>query len=207
MKAKAVEWQKANPEKKQASDHKQAIKPENQCKLRERMVRWAQDNPEKAKAVARANYLRYAERHPDHLKISQARHRKTEKYRQNQKRYRQTPQAKAYHREHQRMRRRLLKGIVSESNRGVRRRGTTQVLTVSQWQEVLEYFGHRCAYCNGAPERLEIDHIIPVTRGGQHTPDNVVPACRSCNARKGNRPLVQMLTLDPAPILVRAFMG
>ncbi len=191
MKAKAVEWQKANPEKKRASDHKQNGKPENQRKLRERMDRWAQDNPEKAKACSRAGSLRHSK--TAKRKVSMARYRKTAKGRASDKRLRQTEKYKAYHREHERFRRRLLKGIVSEANRSARRRGIAQVLTVPQWQEILEYFGHRCAYCNAQPERLEIDHITPVTKGGEHTPDNVVPACRSCNARKGNRPLAQML--------------
>lgn len=41
---------------------------------------------------------------------------------------------------------------------------------------------YRCQYC-GAPAE-NIDHIVPRSRGGQHTWDNVVASCRSCNARK-----------------------
>jgi hypothetical protein len=46
-----------------------------------------------------------------------------------------------------------------------------------------------CAYCGGrfAEAELTVEHIIPVSRGGQHTWTNVVTACRSCNTRKGNR--------------------
>jgi 5-methylcytosine-specific restriction endonuclease McrA len=42
--------------------------------------------------------------------------------------------------------------------------------------------GHRCQYCGAAAEN--IDHVIPRSRGGQHVWDNVVAACRACNARK-----------------------
>lgn len=42
--------------------------------------------------------------------------------------------------------------------------------------------GHRCQYCNGPAENL--DHVTPRSRGGSHTWDNVVAACRSCNTRK-----------------------
>jgi 5-methylcytosine-specific restriction endonuclease McrA len=45
--------------------------------------------------------------------------------------------------------------------------------------------GHRCQYCNRAAEN--IDHVVPRSRGGTHTWDNVVAACRSCNARKEDR--------------------
>jgi 5-methylcytosine-specific restriction endonuclease McrA len=45
--------------------------------------------------------------------------------------------------------------------------------------------GHRCQYCGGAAE--SIDHVIPRSRGGEHTWDNVVAACRPCNVRKRDR--------------------
>ncbi len=45
--------------------------------------------------------------------------------------------------------------------------------------------GHRCQYCGGAAE--SIDHVIPRSRGGGHTWDNVVAACRPCNVRKRDR--------------------
>ena len=45
--------------------------------------------------------------------------------------------------------------------------------------------GHRCQYCGSAAEN--IDHVVPRSRGGTHTWDNVVAACRPCNARKEDR--------------------
>lgn len=45
--------------------------------------------------------------------------------------------------------------------------------------------GNTCAYCGKAAEN--VDHVIPRSRGGTHTWDNVVAACRRCNARKENR--------------------
>lgn len=45
--------------------------------------------------------------------------------------------------------------------------------------------GHRCQYCGSAAE--SIDHIVPRSRGGDHTWENVVACCRSCNIRKGDR--------------------
>jgi len=49
--------------------------------------------------------------------------------------------------------------------------------------------GHRCQYCNGPAEN--IDHVVPRSRGGGHTWENVVAACRPCNARKQDRLLVE----------------
>lgn len=45
---------------------------------------------------------------------------------------------------------------------------------------------HTCAYCN-AKEKLTIDHIIPSSRGGQDTWENMITSCESCNLKKGNK--------------------
>jgi 5-methylcytosine-specific restriction endonuclease McrA len=44
---------------------------------------------------------------------------------------------------------------------------------------------NRCQYCAGPAE--SIDHVVPRSRGGLHTWDNVVACCRRCNVRKGDR--------------------
>jgi 5-methylcytosine-specific restriction endonuclease McrA len=49
--------------------------------------------------------------------------------------------------------------------------------------------GHRCQYCNRIAEN--IDHVVPRSRGGAHSWDNVVASCRACNARKEDRLLTE----------------
>ena len=44
---------------------------------------------------------------------------------------------------------------------------------------------HRCQYCGDAAE--SIDHVIPRSRGGEHTWENVVAACKPCNSAKRDR--------------------
>ncbi len=66
--------------------------------------------------------------------------------------------------------------------------GSTGV-TPSEWKLILEQFDNLCAYCrktNGS-KRLERDHVIPISKGGLDNPENVVPACRTCNSRKAAR--------------------
>lgn len=43
----------------------------------------------------------------------------------------------------------------------------------------------KCVYC-GEPA-TQVDHIVPVSKGGTDDVSNLVPACRSCNSSKGNR--------------------
>jgi 5-methylcytosine-specific restriction endonuclease McrA len=45
--------------------------------------------------------------------------------------------------------------------------------------------GSACQYCGSAAENL--DHVVPRSRGGQHVWENVVAACRRCNAKKMDR--------------------
>jgi 5-methylcytosine-specific restriction endonuclease McrA len=45
---------------------------------------------------------------------------------------------------------------------------------------------HRCQYC-GNRDKLTIDHVLPRSRGGRDSWENLVTACVPCNNRKGSR--------------------
>jgi 5-methylcytosine-specific restriction endonuclease McrA len=69
-------------------------------------------------------------------------------------------------------------------------------LTAKQWEEIKSAYGHRCVYCGKKFKRLTKDHIIPLSRGGDHTVSNIVPACMSCNRKKhANAPPVPVQPL------------
>jgi len=46
--------------------------------------------------------------------------------------------------------------------------------------------GHKCQYC-GSTRSLTIDHVVPKSRGGEDTWDNLVVCCSHCNVQKGDR--------------------
>lgn len=62
---------------------------------------------------------------------------------------------------------------------------------------IFERDGWRCRICGGdTPKELrgtversapELDHVVPISRGGQHTHENLQCACRGCNIRKSNK--------------------
>jgi len=56
-------------------------------------------------------------------------------------------------------------------------------------RSVLARDEHRCQYCGRQfpPQRLSLDHVIPRSRGGRTTWENVVCACLECNIKKGGR--------------------
>lgn len=60
--------------------------------------------------------------------------------------------------------------------------------------------GHKCQYC-GSTKNLTIDHILPRSRGGQDTWENLVVACLHCNTKKGDKLLEETnLVLNTIPV-------
>lgn len=53
--------------------------------------------------------------------------------------------------------------------------------------------GTRCAYCLQPTDAPARDHIVPFSAGGNESYDNIVPACRPCNSRKGAKSLLQFV--------------
>lgn len=88
------------------------------------------------------------------------------------RRYRMSPQGKAQQR------------VITARRRHQRGRGD---FTGAQWLALLERHNRTCAYCGRSDRPLTQDHLIPLCRGGEHTADNIVPACLPCNLRKGAR--------------------
>lgn len=56
-------------------------------------------------------------------------------------------------------------------------------ITPRDWTRLVARQRGCCFYC-GESSRLEVEHVIPISRGGRHAIGNIVGACRSCNARK-----------------------
>lgn len=81
-----------------------------------------------------------------------------------------------------------------------RKRGVTAEVVIAF--NVLQRDGWRCQLCGAkTPKSLrgtydlrapEVDHIIPIAAGGEHSYRNTQCACRKCNLAKAGRPLGQM---------------
>lgn len=84
-------------------------------------------------------------------------------------------------------------------NRSLRHRARRPIGTVSAeaWAEIKTKHNGRCCYCNRKVANLTMDHVVPISAGGLHREDNIVPACRPCNSRKK----------DQAPLHFAAKMG
>jgi len=78
-------------------------------------------------------------------------------------------------------------------------------LEPGHWAALLDAWGG-CAYCGESDRPLQKDCVMALSRGGRYTLDNIVPACRSCNASKCNAEVTSWMRrkrLDEQRFLVR----
>ena len=127
----------------------------NTDKILARNAAWRAANPEKKKASNTKWRNENRERHRESSRNWIA---------NNPERYREIQR-------HAQIRRRFLKAGLSEH------------YTEDEWNMLLHSYGCRCAKCGGK-DNIEVDHVIPLIKGGQNTIDNIQPLCRSCNAQK-----------------------
>ena len=96
---------------------------------------------------------------------------------------------KLYNREYCKENRDKIKIYMHNAN--VRRRAITRLgkITKAEWLALVAAFDYCCAYCTKRVS-LTIDHVVPLIMGGEHSIDNVLPACVSCNCSKGGKNLL-----------------
>lgn len=123
-----------------------------------------------------ANKKHYEKNHDHYLEQHRA-YRQTEQWKEQQRRYWATERGKA-ERARQNQKRRAAR-IAAKMD--------PNSLTLAQWEQTKAHFGHRCAYCQKAADRLTRDHVVPLSQGGTYTMGNIIPACPSCNSRKNTK--------------------
>jgi len=84
---------------------------------------------------------------------------------------------RAYEREQQQRR---------EYERRLALSSTPFAFTQDEWIALCNQYDNRCLCCK-ASDDLTVDHVIPVSRGGRNSIDNIQPLCHSCNSSKRNK--------------------
>jgi 5-methylcytosine-specific restriction endonuclease McrA len=96
---------------------------------------------------------------------------------------------------------------LSQHNRRYRKQYNTNPgdrLTTNQIEYLTEIYTH-CAYCGKelTSDNTHIEHIQPLSKGGAHSIDNVVLACKDCNLRKNAKTLDQWLSVTGYSISIK----
>ena len=153
--ARAKEWYQRNKER---------AKP--------RIRTWKKENPERVKASNSRSYVKHKDERlaagkrwrQNHLEYYRV--RALDFYRKN------STESKLRNHERRTRRRALLVDAGSFS--------------VAEWRAKVRSCENKCYYCHVRLTRRSetVDHMIPISRGGSNTVENVVPACLRCNLRK-----------------------
>ena len=77
--------------------------------------------------------------------------------------------------------------------------------TMREWQHEQE-LPKECVFCKLTSD-LQMDHLIPRSRGGPSSSDNMVWACRACNGSRGDKGIFQWLGLKQKDHLHRLVAG
>lgn len=63
-----------------------------------------------------------------------------------------------------------------------------------RWRRQFFWVDHFCSYCGEwLPSKLTEDHVVPRSRGGANTLENIVQACHRCNGEKDDKTLLMFL--------------
>ena len=120
---------------------------------------------------------KYREEHPEIEFKKQKKYRETHKEQlyEKGKKYRET------HRDYFKVKYKERKNNIKSTNDG----SITQALL----EELLLLQDNKCTYCGCklTPDNKHMDHIIPISRGGTHTADNIHYVCKGCNQSKGSK--------------------
>ena len=205
--AAVKKWRQANPDKKRAWDRAYYLANAERISARSKAYNLA--NRDHRREVKRAWYLANASRvlassrawklaHPDRI-------RETDRSRYHANPDRQREATKAWEAANPGRRREVVRawtkahpevGRFKVARRRAWKMAAGGSHTRAEWESLCAAYGYRCLAC-GKHVRLTEDHIVPLSRGGSDSIDNIQPLCLPCNQRKGVR------TIDYRPDAVQ----
>jgi len=95
--------------------------------------------------------------------------------------------------------------FVSDRFKALKSGRATMSGTNREWQREQE-LPKQCVFC-GTSDTLQIDHLIPRSRGGADSADNTVWSCSACNSSRGDQGVFQWLGLKRKDNLHRLVAG
>lgn len=192
---KNKEYREKNKERIQ--EYRKIYRELNKDILREHEREYYRANKEKIAIKQREYYFKNKERISEYNKswrIKNLDHRKEYQRKYREKNAQRLKLYKIENREHIRIVQREYRKNnpevkrISEHKRNALKRNLPNTLTLKQWMDIKQCFNNKCAYCGKTDNSgLTQDHFIPLSRGGEYTVNNIIPACKSCNSSKGNK--------------------
>lgn len=199
-----------NKERYQAWGRTRRNKPENKELDKMYSKEWRETNAEYLKLSKKEYYdthrdeilaknKEYRERNKELLqsRAKESRERHKAKRIEGNRRWRQSNQEKI--REWKRNNKE--RAVVLQQKRKATQKGNGGSFSVEEWTCLKNMFGNYCLCCGRRDMVLAVDHVIPISKGGKNTVDNLQPLCTSCNSKKRTkiidfRPFYRLLVLS-----------
>ena len=146
-----------------------------------RTLRWREENPEKnqeriQRDISSDRHKSYNERYySEHKDLYRESHRRSnEKHRDSR-----NARSRNYQKEHPE----YFRLKVNERRAMELERGT---FTQAEWDSLCARYNYTCLCCKQV-KPLTFDHVVPLSKGGSNTIDNIQPLCLKCNQKKHNK--------------------
>lgn len=75
-------------------------------------------------------------------------------------------------------------------------RKRTRLAARAHYAAIAARDGNWCRGCGRADDQLHVDHLLPLSRGGNSDQSNLALLCRSCNARKSTKTWDEWITYE-----------
>lgn len=159
---------------------------ENLEKSRARGRDWYHKNKDRISEKVKERSRIYRKNNPDKIKAYNSVYRKTDKAKASVKRWREENKEYVNEQHREYFKKNPHKRAEYERSRRARKQGCWGNIPSGIWQEILDFYENRCLCC-GSKDDLTQDHVVPLSKGGKHSPDNVQPLCGMCNYRKNSK--------------------
>lgn len=187
---------KCNQSKPTTEFHKSIRSPSGlnpQCKtcVNKKLADWKKANPERTREIEKT----YRERNRQKVKQSSLNWYHSNRKTQNQK-------SREYARRNKEAQ--AIRGALWKKNNPEKVRESTNRRRIRKQlngeyfisdKEIKRLYAAPCVYC-GSLQRITVDHVIPISRGGVHSIGNLVSACLSCNSSKRDKTIMEWKKLD-----------
>ena len=185
-------WRKNNPESISKSmkkwrgvnlEYSKKYYERNKEHIAKRAKEWHKNNREK---ILKRQKMFYQENHEKLLEQKKRWRENNPEYKREYKR----DKMNEYNRKYLKTEKGKANQQRGNAKRQARERKIINTLTSQEWLDILKEYNYRCTYCgkefdeNNLPTK---DHVIPISKGGHNTKENIVPACKSCNSKKHDK--------------------
>jgi len=161
----------------------------------ERAREYRKRYPERWKEATR----KYNSLHHDRLLISFKKYREThseerKKYRESRANWNKDYQKKYYQDNKDKIRTRINayyknnphKSRIYVARRRAKKNGLEVSYSHSEWIDLCNKYGNKCLCC-GSSDKLQADHVVPLSKGGHGDISNIQPLCKTCNSKKHDK--------------------